>query len=73
MILQADKPEDWVRATGKTTSVREFVQMSFSELGIKLEFKRNGIDEKAFIKESKNPDYNVKIGQEVLSIGSKIF
>tara|TARA_B100000886_G_scaffold340529_1_gene310879 strand:- start:10556 stop:11662 length:1107 start_codon:yes stop_codon:yes gene_type:complete len=73
MILQADKPEDWVIATGKTTSVREFVQMSFSELGIKLEFKGNGIDEKAFIKESKNPDYNVKIGQEVLSIDPKYF
>ena len=39
MILQAEQPEDWVIATGKTTTVREFVRMSFAEVGIELEFK----------------------------------
>ena len=39
MILQADQPEDWVIATGKTTTVREFVRLSFAEVGIELEFK----------------------------------
>merc|ERR1712194_25559 len=39
MILQAEQPEDWVIATGKTTTVREFVRMSFLEVGIELEFK----------------------------------
>ena len=38
MILQAEQPEDWVIATGKTTTVREFVRMSFAEVGIELEF-----------------------------------
>ena len=38
MILQAEEPEDWVIATGKTTTVREFVRMSFLELGIELQF-----------------------------------
>ena len=38
-ILQADKPEDWVIATGQTASVREFVEMAFQEIGVTLEFK----------------------------------
>jgi len=50
MILQADKPEDWVIATGKTTSVRDFVRMAFGFVGIELEFKGEGIDEKGYVK-----------------------
>src|SRR6478609_10751390 len=38
LILQQDKPEDFVIATGKTTTVRDFVRMTFAELGITLEF-----------------------------------
>ena len=49
MILQADEAEDWVIATGKTTSVRNFVKMSFAEVGVELEFKGEGIHEKAFV------------------------
>ena len=48
MILQADKPEDWVIATGKTTTVRDFVRLAFREVGIELEFKGKGVDEKAY-------------------------
>ncbi len=44
-ILQQDVAEDWVIATGVTTSVRDFVRMSFRELGIELIFKGEGIDE----------------------------
>ena len=51
MILQAEEAEDWVIATGKTTTVRDFVKMSFSEVGIELEFKGEGINEKAFVKD----------------------
>ena len=39
MILQADNAEDWVIATGKTTSIRDFVVMAFNEVGVELEFK----------------------------------
>ena len=49
MILQAEKPEDWVIATGKTTTVREFVRMSFAEVGIELEFKGEGVNETATV------------------------
>ena len=50
MILQADKPEDWVIATGKTTSVRDFVKMSFFEVGITLRFIGEGVKEIASCK-----------------------
>ena len=55
MILQAEKPEDWVIATGKTTTVREFVRLSFAEVGIELEFKGMGVNEKASVVKCNNP------------------
>jgi len=45
MILQANEPEDWVIATGKTTAVRDFVRMAFDYVGIELKFKGEGVDE----------------------------
>jgi GDPmannose 4,6-dehydratase len=73
MILQADAPEDWVIATGKTTSVREFVRMSFAEVGIELEFKGEGVEEKAFVKACNNPEFQIEIGKEVLAVDPKYF
>lgn len=73
MILQADEPEDWVIATGKTTPVRDFVRMSFAEVGIELEFKGEGIDEKGFVKSCSNPKFQLEIGQEVLAVDPKYF
>lgn len=73
MILQADKPEDWVIATGKTTTVRDFVKMSFAEVGIELEFKGEGVEEKAYVKSCENPKYQLEIGKEVLSVDPKYF
>jgi GDPmannose 4,6-dehydratase len=73
MILQADEPEDWVIATGKTTTVREFVRMSFAEAGIELEFKGEGVHEIALIKSCSNNEYQVPIGKEVLAVDSKYF
>ncbi|NER11526.1 GDPmannose 4,6-dehydratase [Muriicola jejuensis] len=73
MILQADEPEDWVIATGKTTPVRDFVKMSFGEVGIELEFRGQGVDEKAFVKACQHPDYQLEIGKEVLAVDPKYF
>lgn len=73
MILQADEPEDWVIATGKTTPVREFVRMSFNEVGIELEFKGEGVDEKAYVKACHNSEYQIEIGKEVLAVDPKYF
>jgi len=73
MILQADEAEDWVIATGKTTPVRDFVRMSFAEVGIELEFKGEGINEKAFVKACSNPTFQIEIGKEVLAVDPKYF
>ena len=67
LILQHDQPEDWVIATGKTTPVREFVRMSFAELGIELEFKGTGVDEKGYVKACHNPKFKLK--KEKKSLG----
>ena len=68
MILQADEAEDWVIATGKTTSVRDMVRMSFNELGITLDFVGEGAEEKAYVKACSHPDHQLEIGKEVLSV-----
>jgi GDPmannose 4,6-dehydratase len=73
MILQTEQAEDWVIATGTTTTVRDFVIMSFNEIGVSLEFIGEGIDEKAFIKECKDPNYQLELGKEVLSVDKKYF
>ena len=73
MILQADNPEDWVIATGRTTTIRDFVKMAFKHIGIELEFVGRGLDEKAKIKSCSNPLYQLEIGKEILSIDPKYF
>ena len=73
MILQADEAEDWVIATGTTTTVREFVRLSFAEVGMELEFKGEGVNEKAFIKACNNPDYQLPIGKEILNVDPRYF
>lgn len=73
MILQADEPEDWVIATGKTTPVREFLRMSFAEVGIELEFRGKGVDEKGYVISCSLTDYQVLIGKEVVAVDAKYF
>ena len=73
MILQTEKPEDWVIATGKTTTVREFVRLAFKEVGIELEFKGVGVDEIATIMKCNNPLFQIETGKEVLSIDPGYF
>ncbi len=51
-ILQHDRPDNFVLATGVTTSVRDFCIMAFRELGINLEFKGTGVDEKGIDSET---------------------
>ncbi|MEA2041589.1 MAG: GDP-mannose 4,6-dehydratase [Bacteroidota bacterium] len=51
LMLQQDQPEDFVIATGITTEVREFIRLSFKELGVDLEFEGSGKDEKGRVVE----------------------
>ena len=50
LMLQQEKPEDFVIATGITTKVRDFVKMAFSYVGVELEFKHSGVEEFARVK-----------------------
>ncbi|WP_276167440.1 GDP-mannose 4,6-dehydratase [Zobellia alginiliquefaciens] len=73
MILQADEAEDWVIATGKTTTVRDFVKMSFAQAGIEVEFKGEGVDEIGTVVSCSNPDYQVEIGKEIVAVDPRYF
>ncbi|MBO6573752.1 MAG: GDP-mannose 4,6-dehydratase [Balneola sp.] len=73
MILQAEKAEDYVIATGVTTTVRGFVKMAFEEVGIELEFRGEGVDEKAYVAACNLKEFQLDIGKEVLSIDPAYF
>jgi GDPmannose 4,6-dehydratase len=73
LMLQHDTPEDFVIATGVTTSVRDFVSMSFREVGVELEWKGEAEDEVAVVKSSTNPAYKVAVGKEVVSIDKRYY
>ena len=73
LMLQQDKPEDFVIATGKTTTVRDFIKMAFAEVGIELEFKGKGVDEKAYVAACKLPEYQLEIGKEVVNVDPAYF
>lgn len=72
-ILQQDKPEDYVIATGITTPVREFVRMSFAEAGIKVEFTGEGVDEKAVVVACDNDEFNLPTGKVVVAVDPMYF
>lgn len=72
LILQQDKPEDFVLATGVTTTIREFVRMSFAEVGIELGFKGEGKNEVGFVLKC-NGEYQLEIGRVVVKVDPKYF
>lgn len=84
MILQADEPEDWVIATGVTTTVRDFVRMAFAYAGITLEFKGEGVNEIGIVKSIDEVRYaslitnhqsliTQLIGSEVVAVDPRYF
>ena len=72
-ILQQDIPEDYVIAMGQTTCVRDFLRLAFLELGLEIEFKGEGVNEKGYITSCKNPNYQLKIGKQVIAIDAQYF
>ncbi len=72
-MLQQDIPEDFVLATGITTSVREFVRMAFSNLEIEVEFTGKDEHEKGFIKACNHPSYQLPVGKQVVGIHPRYF
>jgi GDPmannose 4,6-dehydratase len=73
LILQQDKPEDYVIATGVTNTVRTFIQMAFAEVGVELTFEGEGDSERAVVAHCSNPDYQLPVGKEVLCVDKRYF
>ena len=72
-MLQHDTPEDFVLATGITTTIRDFINMAFAEIGVTLNFTGEGVNEKAFIQTCNNPIYNLAVGKQVIAIHPRYF
>lgn len=73
LILQHDKPDDYVIATGIATPVREFVRKSFQVLGLTIEFSGTGVDEKGKIIISERDEFKFLIGHEIVTIDPRYF
>ena len=73
LILQQDKPEDYVIATGITTTIRDFIIMAFAELGIEIGFQGEGINETAQVIACHNPEYTLPLGKTIIAIDPKYF
>lgn len=71
-VLQHDKPDDFVIATGVTTEVRQFVRMAFAEAGIELEFKGEGVNEKGFVTKCSG-EFNLPAGKIVVQVDPAYF
>ena len=73
LILQQDEPEDFVIATGVTTTVRDFVRLAFGEVGVELAFEGEGVNEQARVVTCTNLDYQVAIGSVVCRVDPTYF
>ncbi len=72
LILQQEKPEDFVLATGITTTIRDFVKMSFNQLGIELGFRGMAENEEGYIVIN-NGDYKINVGEVVVRVDPKYY
>jgi GDPmannose 4,6-dehydratase len=73
LILQQEAPEDFVIATGVTTSVREFVRKAFLEVGITVSFEGSGNEEIARVEDCSNPNYLMEPGKVVVAVDPAYF
>ena len=73
LMMQQDKAEDFVLATGVTTSIRDFIIMAFKEVGIEIGFKGKGVDEKGYVVSCSLPEYQLPDGKEIIFIDSRYF
>lgn len=78
LILQQDEPEDFVIATGETTSVRDFIRYAFAEAGIQVRFEGEGLEEIGLIDSideelRENPAFTLEPGQEIIKVDPRYF
>ena len=70
LILQQDAPDDYVIATGITTTIRDFIEMAFAEAGVEIVFKGEGVDETGYISTIDEKVFNEKVGKDHLQVFS---
>jgi GDPmannose 4,6-dehydratase len=73
LILQQEKAEDYVIATGVTTTVRDFVKMAFAEIGVQLAFKGKDEGEYGEVVSCSHPDYQIEKGKKLVVVDPKYF
>jgi len=73
LMLQQDTPEDFVIATGVTTSVRDFVRMAFARLGVELAFEGSGVDEVGRVIACHDEEVQLPVGSIVVAVDPKYF
>jgi GDPmannose 4,6-dehydratase len=77
LMLQQDKPEDFVIATGESHSVREFVSLAFAHAGIEIEWRGQGLNERGIVRSLASnlrpPIFNLKDGDILIKIDSRYF
>ncbi|HEX6334863.1 MAG TPA: GDP-mannose 4,6-dehydratase [Flavisolibacter sp.] len=73
LMLQQDVPEDFVIATGVTTSVREFVRMAFAHAGVEVTFRGSGREEVGVVVSVSSPDIKLKPGEVVVEVDERYF
>ena len=73
MILQHDKPDDWVISTGKNMSVRDFILTAFNKIGITLEFKNSGKNEIGVISKPSDKINSLKINDVVVRVDPRYY
>lgn len=73
LMLQHDYPSDYVLATGVAHTVREFLEMAFDYIGVKLFFSGIGEDERVYVKSSSNPKYQLEAGLLVANVNPKYY
>jgi len=73
LMLQQDVPEDFVIATGKTNTVREFLRLAFLEVGIEITFSGAGVNEKAVVSKCNMKEYQLPIGKQVMAVDPRYF
>lgn len=73
LMLQQDKADDYVVATGMTTSVRDFVYYAFQKVGVEVEFSGEGTEEVGVVAATTYPEYDFKVGQEVVQVDPRYF
>jgi GDPmannose 4,6-dehydratase len=72
-ILQQDVAEDYVIATGVTTSVRDFVRYAFKEVGIELAFEGEGEEEVAKVVSCSKPEFQLEVGKVVVQVDPRYY